>query len=96
MICGNREGFVAYFITGDSMIERIRPGDLVVVDTLREPQSGDTVVAHLNGANSVKIFQRSQARLYLVPNNVEYERQEIKPTDDFTVLGVVSYCLGRF
>ena len=96
LVTGGREGFVAYAITGDSMLESIRPGDIVVVDTWREPKNGDIIVASVNGQNSIKVLEHNPHGLFLVPKNGEYKRREITYKDNFQVIGVVKWHLAPY
>jgi len=89
MITKGREGFVAFVITGDSMVDAIRPGYIVFVDSFSEPRNGDTVAACVNGKNCIKIFDRKPNGLYLVSANANYSPKEIQATDSFFILGVV-------
>lgn len=89
LITNGREGFIAFTITGDSMLESIRPGDIVIVDTWREPKNGDVIVASVNGQNCIKLFQNDRRGLYLVSSNSQYRPKEIRPSDRFNVIGVV-------
>lgn len=96
MITGGRPGTTrAYLVTGDSMLEHIRPGDIVFVDTMAEPRNGDTVVSCVNGQNNVKIFWRDGPDLYLVPRNGKHRPRQITAADSFHILGVVTYHLGK-
>lgn len=89
MITGGREGFVAYEVTGDSMVDRIQPGNIIFVDTWAQPSNGQIVAAFINGLVCVKVFQRSRRGLYLVSSNAAYKPKEIHATDAFHVLGVI-------
>lgn len=90
-ITRGREGYLAFTVTGDSMVDRIHPHDIVFVDSWAEPQHGEIVAAVVNGGVCVKIFERpTPRRLYLVSANGEqYPPREITPQDDFRILGVV-------
>ena len=89
LITKGKDYFVAYPITGDSMVPTIPSGSVVFVDPMALPQSGQPVVCRLNGLYSVKYFRRSGPRLYLVPANGDYETREVFERDDFEVMGVV-------
>lgn len=89
MVTRGREGFIAYRVTGDSMLEYIKPGYMVFVDPYCEPKVGDIIVSRINGKNCVKIFQKTRKGLYLVSANKNYPPKEVKRTDDFQILGVV-------
>ena len=80
-----------YFVrvAGDSMIEAgIYPEDLLVVDRSITAQSGDIVIACLNGEFTVKTLELAPLRL--VPQNDEYQPLLITEADDFEIFGVVT------
>lgn len=80
-----------YFVrvAGDSMIDAgIYPEDLLVVDRSITAQSGDIVIACLNGEFTVKTLELAPLRL--VPQNDEYQPILITESDDFEIFGVVT------
>jgi DNA polymerase V len=84
-------------VTGDSMIEYgIKDGDLLVADRLKQPQSGDAVIAEINGSFTVKRFINWRRQLYLVPENPAFKTREVDENEDFAVWGVVTHVLHRF
>lgn len=89
VITHGREGFIAFEVTGDSMVAEIHPGNLIFVDSWAAPENGDIVAASVNGQTCVKFFKRTNQRLYLVPANSSYPSREITQKDNFRVLGVV-------
>jgi SOS-response transcriptional repressors (RecA-mediated autopeptidases) len=89
LITGGREGYIAYRVTGDSMLENIKPGYIVFVDPYCEPKHGDIIVSRINGKNCVKIFEKNTKGLYLVPANKIYKPVRVTKSDDFQILGVV-------
>lgn len=94
LITSGRSGWIAYRVTGDSMLTEIKPGSIVFVDTMRQAKDGDIVVCNISGANCIKVLERRASRLFLVPKNDEYPAREIRPYEPFNVLGVVVYFLG--
>ncbi len=81
-----------YFVRadGDSMIGAgIAPGDLLVVDRSLSPQSGDIIIAALDGEFTVKYLQ-TQPSACLVAANENYPPIVIDPAQDFVVFGVVT------
>lgn len=90
LVSGGREGCLAFVVTGDSMKPDIHQGNLVFIDTNREPRNGDFVAVSINNETCIKRFEREQQRLYLVPANGEYPTREVKANDSFHVLGVVT------
>jgi phage repressor protein C with HTH and peptisase S24 domain len=89
LITNGREGFLAFEVTGDSMVDHIHPGNLVFVDTHAQPLNGSVVAASVNGLTCVKIFQRQPGGLYLISANKTYKPREVTSSDSFHVLGVV-------
>jgi len=78
-------------VTGDSMIQAgIHSGDLLLVDRALEARSGRVVIAVVNGELTVKRLYQRQGRLFLVPENPDYEPLEITEAMDFQVWGVVT------
>jgi repressor LexA len=60
-------------VTGDSMIgAAIADGDLVVVREQPDAKNGDIVAARIEGDATVKIFQRSDGHVWLMPHNPAY------------------------
>ncbi len=82
---------------GDSMIDAgISSGDILLVDSSKEPVDGDIVLAYLGGALTIKRFKRRDGVIELRPENKEGTYAILRPTewDDFRVVGVVT-ALGR-
>jgi len=85
-------------VEGDSMEDvPIASGDWVMLDCGREPCPNDIVVAKLNGRYTIKRHKLNDARgnsgLYLVPANGSFPIREITESDDYRILGVVTYVI---
>ena len=99
----NRQGFITvdrrfvptdevYFlkVKGDSMIGRaISDGDLVMVNPVAKAKENDIVAARLGDDATVKTYTRHGSGVVLSPANPSEREIEVKPTDDFEILGVV-------
>jgi repressor LexA len=99
----NRNGFITmdrrfipseevYFlkVKGDSMVGRaITDGDFVMVDPTAKAKDNDIVAARIGEDATVKTLTQPQGRTVLVPANPADREIEIKPGDDFGILGVV-------
>lgn len=90
-----------YFVRveGDSMIEAgIQSGDIIIVDWSLEPQSGDIVIAMINGEFVVKTFHRqpNNKKCFLLAGNPKYPPIEITETMNLEVRGVVTSGLHIF
>lgn len=99
----NRKGFItadrrflptedvfALKATGDSMTGRaILDGDFVICSPSIEAKDGDIVAARVGELATVKTFTHKGSTIVLEPANPSERSIEIKPSDDFAVLGVV-------
>jgi repressor LexA len=99
----DREGYITmdrrfiptdevYFlrVKGDSMIGRaIADGDFVMVNPVAKAKENDIIAARLGGEATVKTLTHNNGRMVLTPANPAERDIEIKPGDDFGILGVV-------
>jgi repressor LexA len=103
LIPENRNGFITmdrrfipseevYFlkVKGDSMVGRaITDGDFVMVNPTAKAKENDIIAARIGEDATVKTLTQPQGRTVLVPANPADREIEIKPGDDFGILGVV-------
>jgi DNA polymerase V len=83
-------------VEGTSMIEAgVHPGDILIVDKALDPHPGSIVIANLDGEFTVKRFQRSGERCYLLAANPAFEPIEIKGDMMVEVWGVVTYVIHK-
>ena len=79
-------------VAGDSMTEAgIHDGDLLVVDRSVEPESGDVVVAALDGELTVKRYEVRSGCPYLLPESEAHRPIPIEPGQELVVWGVVRH-----
>jgi len=84
----HRELF-ALTVTGDSMVGAgILDGDVVIVRRQSTAQSGDVVVAMVDGEATVKKLRRRGRRVELLPANARF-RPIVVSADTVTILGLV-------
>ena len=84
-------------VSGDSMINAgIHSGDLLIVDKSLKAESGDVVVAVVDGEFTVKRLKKVKNRIFLVPENPNYPIIEIKEGRDFMIWGVVKHVIHSF
>ncbi len=76
-------------VTGQSMIDAgIFEGDLLVVDSSRQPKVGDIVIALVDNENTVKrLIQDSNGNFLLKAENKDYN--DIIPVEELQIQGVV-------
>lgn len=78
-------------VTGNSMINAgINTGDILVVDSSVEADSGKIVVAEINGKITVKRYFVDGGKITLAPENEQFPPIKIKKDDKFEIWGVVS------
>ncbi len=74
----------------------IYDGDIIIVDkSNRNPTEQEIAVCELNGEYTVKRVVRKEGKGWLMPANPDYPEIEIKPGDDFSVWGTVTYVIHK-
>jgi repressor LexA len=77
-------------VKGDSMIGRaISDGDFVMVNPVAKAKENDIVAARIGEEATVKTLTHNNGKVVLTPANPAEREIEIKPGDDFGILGVV-------
>ena len=83
-------------VRGDSMtLAGISDGDLLVIDKSKTPVNGSIVVCLIDGEFTVKRLQIKANQFYLMPENDHYQPIKIKPENDVTIWGVVTYTIKK-
>jgi len=83
-------------VRGDSMtLAGISDGDLLIIDKSKTPVNGSIVVCLIDGEFTVKRFQKKGNQFYLMPENDNYQPIKIKPENDVTIWGVVTYTIKK-
>ena len=82
-------------VTGSSMINAgIFEGDLVVVNSKKEPKDGDIVVALVDNHNTLKRFVKRDGKVYLQAENENYK--DIHPQNELLTQGVVTALIRQY
>jgi len=77
-------------VKGRSMIDAgIEPGDLIIVRQQAAAESGDIVVAMVDGEATVKRLWMVEGRVELRPENTDFEPIVIGPGDELSLIGKV-------
>lgn len=79
--CWNEELY-AVIADGDNMSPLIEKGDEVICDPLATVESGDVVHYQLDGESTIKIYVEKGAKIYLVPQNKDFETVEFKKDNE--------------
>lgn len=78
-------------VTGESMKDAgIHPNDMLIVDRSIEVNSGQVVIAVVNGELTVKRIRKNQDKLWLMPENKDFQPIEIDEHTDLHIWGVVT------
>jgi len=82
-------------VSGDSMSEAgILPGDMVLVDRSRTAQSGDIIIAEVDGAWTMKYLKKRGQTIALIPANSRYK--PIVPKSELKIGGVVIAVVRKY
>lgn len=84
-------------VYGDSMEGAgIYDQDEIIVDRSIKPRTGKVVVASLDGEFTVKrLGVDREGKGWLLPANSKYPPIPVSAESDFSIFGVVTYCLHR-
>ena len=83
-------------VDGDSMNGAgIFSGDLLIVDKALTASNGKIVVALLNGEFTVKRLILKNDDIILQAENPKYPSIYVKPSEDFTIWGVVTHVIHK-
>lgn len=94
-LISNKEASFLLKVTGDSMMEAgIMPGDMVIVEKGKKPNSGDVVIAEVDGEWTMKYYEKHGNEIFLRPANAKYK--VIKPKYELKVAGVVVATFRKF
>ena len=84
------------YARGNSMINAgIYDGDLMIVDRSLDPALRSIVIAVIDGEFTVKRISRINKRLYLIPDNSDYEPIKITSDMNFEIWGVVTHTIHK-
>ncbi len=91
----NKEATYMLKIKGDSMIEAgIMEGDMVLVDRSKTAQSGDIVIAEIDGKWTMKYLSKINNQVTLRPGNKKYKT--ITPTEELKIAAVVIAVIRKY
>ena len=81
-------------VKGDSMLGRhILHGDIAILESGREPKTGDTVAALIDGESTLKIYHHNRGRPFLRAANENYP--DLFPAAELKIQGVLLAVLRR-
>ena len=92
----NKEATFYARVSGDSMVGAdLHDGDLLVIDRAINPENGKIAVCFIDGEFTVKRIKKEKDKLYLIPENKQYKKIEIKEENELIIWGVVEYVIKK-
>lgn len=89
-LLGNHTECFGLKVRGDSMINAgILEGDLVIIQPQKEAVNGEIVVALIGDDATMKRYIIDDGRVFLVPENENYEAIEVDNLENFSIIGKV-------
>jgi len=83
-------------VNGNSMINAgISNGDILIVDRSLEPSDGKVVIGIINGEFTVKRIIKKGKKIFLKPENENFNPIEITEDMNFKIWGIVSYTIHK-
>jgi repressor LexA len=90
LLQGDKGNYFYLKAQGDSMnLAGIDDQDLVLIKKQQVAQNGDKVVALIDDSATIKVFQRNQDYIALVPKSSNSQHQPIILREDFSIQGKV-------
>jgi len=78
-------------VQGDSMVDDgILDGDYVIIRQQASAANGQTVIASINGASTLKKLYKTKTKIELRPANRNYDSLILKSSKDFEIKGVLT------
>ena len=92
----NKESTFYARVSGESMIEAgLDDGDLLVIDRSLNPQNGKIAICMIDGEFTVKRIIKKGNKLFLKPENKNYDVIEINPENELSIWGIVTFVIKK-
>ena len=92
----NRPATFLVKVNGNSMINSgIYDGDILVVDRSAEPANNKIVIGVIDGEFTVKRIIKKAKKLFLQPENENFNPIEITKDMDFKIWGIVTFAIHK-
>ena len=92
----NQESTFYARVSGNSMENAgLSDGDLIVIDRALDPVKNKIAVCFLDGEFTVKRIIKRGNKLYLRPENKDYNEIEIKDDNQLRIWGLVTYVIKK-
>jgi DNA polymerase V len=95
-LIGNKAATFLVKVQGNSMINTgIFDGDLLVIDRSKDVVNGKVILGVLNGEFTVKRLELKNNKVFLLPENDQFEKIKITEEMDFKIWGVVTFAIHK-
>lgn len=92
----NEESTFYARVSGNSMEDAgLSDGDLIVIDRSIHPENNKIAVCFLDGEFTVKRISKKGNKLYLKPENKNYDVIEINADNEFLIWGIVTFVIKK-
>ena len=92
----NEESTFYARVSGNSMEDAgLSDGDLIVIDRSIHPENNKIAVCFLDGEFTVKRINKKGNKLYLKPENKNYDVIEINADNEFLIWGIVTFVIKK-
>jgi DNA polymerase V len=90
----NKEATFYAKVDGDSMIEAgLDNGDILIIDKSLNAENGRISICLLDGEFTVKRIKKEKGKIYLMPENKNFQKIEIKEGNELIIWGIVTYVI---
>lgn len=73
----------------------IADGDLLVIDRSLPPIHGKIAVCYIDGNFTLKRLKVQKGRVWLLPENPDFQPIEVSEDNDFSIWGIVSFVIKK-
>jgi len=95
-LVSNSESTFYARVNGNSMENAdISDGDLLIIDRSVEPENNKIGICFLDGEFTVKRIIKRKGKIYLKPENKNYNEIEIKDDNELIIWGIVTYVIKK-
>lgn len=95
-LISNKSATFLVKVQGTSMIDvGIFDGDLLVIDRSKEFVNGKVILGVLNGEFTVKRLEIKKDKVFLLPENDQFDKIEITEEMDFKIWGLVTFAIHK-
>jgi len=92
----NQESTFYARVSGESMENAgLSDGDLIVIDRSLNPENRKIAICYIDGEFTVKRIIKKDLKLYLKPENKNYNEIEINENNQLIIWGIVTYVIKK-